>query len=138
MKQDQNIDSSNSLDIEKVSKALFQSAAEGLVVVDGAGIIRIVNPRIEELFGYREAELVGKPVDNLVPLGMRDNHASLRKKYHESPGPRAMGTGLDLSARHRDGTEFPVEISLNHFKASGKVYAMALITDIRTRKQAEQ
>lgn len=124
--------------IEEICKALFESAAEGLVVVDNTGKIIITNPRLQELFGYSEAEMVGQSIEFLIPKRFKDGHYEKRDGYIQNPVRRSMGTGMDLWAQRKDNTEFPVEISLNHFKAGGKTFVMALVTDISTRKQAER
>ncbi|MEM0998025.1 MAG: PAS domain-containing sensor histidine kinase [Bacteroidota bacterium] len=124
--------------IEQMSKALFESAAEGLVVVNARGRIQVTNPRLSELFGYSEGEMIGKTVEFLIPRRYHDTHTADRNTFMKKPGRRSMGSGRDLWARRKDGSEFPVEVSINHFSTEGNPFVMALVTDITTRKQAEK
>lgn len=117
---------------------LFATAAEGLVVVDQQGVIRLHNPRMAELFGYQEADgLVGRPIEVVVPDAVAARHRGHRERYMASPAKRSMGAELDLLGRRRDGSVFPVEVSLNHFVLDGVGYAMALVSDASQRKSYE-
>lgn len=127
---------SDILDLNLVGKVLFETAAEGLVVVDRSGAIRLANPRVGELFGYGEGELIGLSIEELLPEALAKKHREHRESYHKKPTKRSMGQGLDLQARRKDGSQFPVEISLNHFELDGESLVMALITDITQRKRA--
>jgi PAS domain S-box-containing protein len=121
-----------------IFRTLFESAAEGLVLVDKAGTIIMINPRISEMFGYTEAELIGKRVEVLIPEKFRHSHADHRDRYNKSPKKRSMGLGMDLSGNRKDGTTFPVEISLNYFHSGDDMMVMGLITDITERKRIEK
>src|SRR5688500_11906334 len=88
----------------------FDAAPDAIVAVDADGVVRLVNRQAEAMFGYRRDELVGLPVDLLVPEQVRSVHAGHRASYAAAPVPRAMGPGLETAGRRRDGTEFPVEI----------------------------
>lgn len=123
---------------ENVFKELFNAAAEGLVVVDKSGTIQLVNPRVEHMFGYKKEELIGRPVEILMPDSFRQGHRAHRQAYVEKPEQRSMGGGMDLKGSRKDGSEFFVEISLNYFESDGELYVMALISDITLRKQVEQ
>jgi PAS domain S-box-containing protein len=123
--------------IEKICKTLFLSAAEGLVVVDKKGIIQINNPRLEELFGYQSNELIGKPIEILIPKAFHHQHVAQRDGFIKTPQKRPMGIGLSLKAARKDGSEFPVEVSLNHLEVEDETMVMALITDITNRKKIE-
>ncbi len=125
------------LQFQRVCKALFDSAAEGLVVMDDTGKIIRLNGRATDMLGYNEDELIGATIETLVPTRYAHSHASRRDSYLESPARRSMGMGMDLAARRKDGSEIPVEISLNHFEIDGMQYVMALISDITKRKVAE-
>ena len=118
-------------------RALLLSASEGVLSVDKTGCIVFVNPRIEQLFGYTENELTGQPVEMLVPSAARSGHIRHRGKYMKQPNVRAMGHGRELIGRRKDGSEFPVEVSLSPVTAPGQARAMALVTDISERKVAE-
>ncbi len=123
--------------VSSVHRALFEAATEGLVVVNKLGTIVLANPRTTELFGFAEDEILGKPVEILLPLKLRDSHQKFRDGYFKRPCQRSMGDDFTLSGRCKDGSEFPVEVSLNHFKIEGEILVMALVTDVTARKQAE-
>ncbi len=124
-------------EVSRIFAMLFRSAAEGLVVVDVKGIICLTNPRLVDLFGYTEDELLGQPIESLIPTMARARHVEQRQAYHAKPVKRPMGIGLDLLAERRDGSLFPVEVSLNHFEVDGERYVMGLVTDVTKRRQAE-
>lgn len=132
------VDRFNEEGLASISELLFRTAAEGLVVVDREGTIRLHNPRMAELFGYAEGELVGKPIEAVVPDAAMDRHRRHRERYMEQPAKRAMGAELDLYGRRKDGSVFPVEVSLNHFRLDGTMFAMALVSDATQRKAYEQ
>jgi PAS domain S-box-containing protein len=119
-------------------RILFETAGEGLVVANKEGVIDIVNPRIEELFGYKRAELIGQKVEILIPNRFSDSHQALRDGYFKQPKKRPMGLGLNLYGQRKDGTEFPIEVSLNHFVKDDEPFVMALITDVTERKKVEE
>lgn len=118
-------------------REIFQSMTEGIIVVDKAGKILVGNPIAEEMFGYRMVELTGMQMENLLPERYRGKHMSFREQFNNRPAPRRMGMGRDLSALKKNGTEFPVEISLSYSQTGGNFIAIAFITDISLRKQAE-
>jgi hypothetical protein len=118
-------------------QALFENAAQGIVVVTEDGTIDSANSMAESLFGYERNELLGMSVERLLPESRTHDHARYRTKYFDSPRARPMGLGMDLVARRKDGTEFPVEISLSHVRSSGRPRAVAFVNDITARKQAE-
>jgi PAS domain S-box-containing protein len=119
-------------------KALFEHATLSILVADEEGIIRLVNPGTERLFGYTKKELSGQPVELLIPLELRENHQKYQRQYFDSPKARPMGFGRELFARHKDGRTFPVEISLGHYKLGNKKMAVAFITDISERRRQEE
>ena len=130
---------------EDTARALIESAAEGILVVDEHGRMVQVNGQIEAMFGYAERELLGQPMEILLPERLRTRHVDHRAAYVAEPRVRTMGRGLDLAARRRDGSEFPVEISLSYVRTPGGLRAMAFVTDItervvleRTSRQAEK
>jgi len=116
-------------------KALFEYATVGIIVVDIDGRIELANPFIEKLFGYTHAELFGRPVEMLMPEAFRQKHVRYREKYVKHPKVRPMGLGLNLMARRKNGTEFPVEISLGHYELEQEQLAVAFITDITERNR---
>jgi PAS domain S-box-containing protein len=120
-----------------IFRTLLESAAEGIVVVDVEGLIVMVNGKAEELFSYQKEELLGQVVDILLPESRREVHRSHRAEYVANPRNRSMGIGLDLVARRRDGSEFPVEIALSHAGEGNEMLIMASVSDITQRKQWE-
>ena len=125
-------------DIAHICQLLFQTAAEGLVVVDARGTILLQNPRMSELFGYSDRDLLGKTIELLIPDASRQRHVHHRAHYNEHPTQRSMGAGFDLQGRRQDGSVFPVEVSLNHFQVDGVRYVMALVSDASQRKAYEE
>ncbi|MES2558373.1 MAG: PAS domain-containing sensor histidine kinase [Bacteroidota bacterium] len=117
--------------------ALFKYATEGIVVVGKDGSIVIANPKAEQLFGYAKDELIGQKIEMLIPQRYATSHVKHRDGYISNPHSRAMGIGLDLFAMRKDGSEFPVEISLSNFTTSEGDYFMSFIIDITERKRQE-
>lgn len=121
-----------------IFRTLLESAAEGIVIVDVEGRIRMVNGTAEAIFGYRQAELLGKPVETLLPESRREAHRAHRAGYLAEPRNRAMGNGLELLGRRKDGSEFPVEIALSHAGEGRRLLVMASVSDITGRKRREE
>jgi PAS domain S-box-containing protein len=117
--------------------ALFKHATEGIVVVDKAGTIVMLNPKAKELFGYADIDLIGKKIETLIPKRFAANHVHYRDHYLESPRARGMGHLMDLFARRYDGSEFPVEVSLSPFKTSDGEFVVSFVIDITERKKQE-
>jgi two-component system, cell cycle sensor histidine kinase and response regulator CckA len=119
---------------------LLESAPDAIVGVRQDGRVVLVNVRAEQMFGYPRHELIGQPIEILVPDVLRDAHVTLRNQYLGDPVPRPMGMGRPLAARRRDGTELPVEISLGSLHADDGLVVTAAIRDIteRLQVQAEQ
>lgn len=116
-------------------RALFESAPDGIIVVDRSGIIRDANPEAVRLFGYALEELEGRSIEILVPEEARDRHTGHRDRYAEQKSRRPMGIGMELTARRRDGSTFPVEISLNHMAWGEDDYTVAIVRDVTDRKR---
>jgi len=120
-------------------EALFLFATEGILVTDERGEIVRANPSAEKLFGYDRGDLIGKKVEALVPRKYSKMHEGHRSHFNEDPHARRMGIGRDLYGMRRDGSEFPVEISLSPYSSpEGKKHTIAFIVDITQRKQAEE
>jgi PAS domain S-box-containing protein len=117
--------------------ALLESASEGIVLIDAAGHITLVNKAAERMFGYDRAEMLGQGLEMLLPERARPTHVGHRTGYFAGPRVRPMGLGIDLAGRRKDGAEFPVEISLSYVQAPTGTVAMAFVTDITARKRAE-
>ncbi|MEO8760329.1 MAG: PAS domain-containing sensor histidine kinase [Bacteroidia bacterium] len=118
--------------------ALFEFATEGIIITNSQGKIIKANPSSERLFGYSKGELLDKSIEDLVPKRYKAKHADYRDGYHQSPNPRAMGKNIDLRAKRKDDTEFPVEISLTHYKKEDEAFVIAFIIDITERKKHEE
>ena len=123
---------------ETQASAILEAASEGIVIVNAAGTIIAVNRQTEIMFGYPRSELTGRPLEMLLPERFRSKHLAHRTSYVRDPRVRRMGQGLDLTARRRDGSEFPVEISLSYVETDEGLRAMAFVTDITERKAMER
>lgn len=123
---------------EPTFQALLQAAPDAIVIVDVEREIVLVNRRAEELFGYESRELIGRPVEILLPEPLRAIHASHRTTYSADPHTRPMGLGLDLVARRKDGSVFPVEISLSPLHTGPDLLITSVIRDISERKRVEE
>ncbi|MGA2127256.1 MAG: PAS domain S-box protein, partial [Xanthobacteraceae bacterium] len=126
----------------KQAQEMFQLAVEacpsGMMMIDGNGSIVMANREIERLFGYGRGELVARPVDILVPEGLRASHRRQREDFNAWPEARTMGAGRDLVALHRNGSEFPVEIGLNPIHlGEDELMVLCVVQDISERKRAE-
>ncbi|MRG94502.1 PAS domain S-box protein [Polyangium spumosum] len=108
-----------------------------MVIVDAQGIVRLVNAQLLRMFGYERDELLGRPIDVLVPERLRADHIEHRMRYAAEPRPRPMGAGLELHGRRKDGTEFPVEISLSPIRTKSGVLVTAAIRDVTERNRVQ-
>lgn len=123
---------------QTLADALLDSAAQAIIAVDAAGNIALVNRHAEAMFGYTREDLIGASMEILVPKGKRLHHTEKRTEYFREPHMRPMGNGMDLFARRKDGTDFPVEIGLSYVESAEGGFAIAFVTDITPRKQLEK
>ncbi|MGH2508125.1 MAG: PAS domain S-box protein, partial [Ktedonobacteraceae bacterium] len=117
---------------------LLALSPDALVVVDQAGTITHLNQEAQTLFDYRTAELVGQPLETLLPSRFRTQHITERKAYTTAPHARPMGVNLDLYGQHKNGTEFPVDISLRPVLIAEHLHIIAAVRDITARRVAER
>lgn len=118
-------------------RTMFEAAPYGMLLSDGQGLISMANRKLCEMFGYAVEELQGQPVEMLVPTRHRGEHVGKREQFHQSPGPREMGRGRDVTGLHKDGREVPVEIGLTSIEPASGRMALAAVVDISQRKRAE-
>ncbi len=118
-------------------RSLVEAAPEALVIVDEGGRIVISNRMVTELLGYTRDELAGQPVEMLVAPRLREAHAAQRTAYSHNPKARPMGTGLELYAQRKNGSEFPVEISLSPLRLESGLLVTAVMRDLTARKREE-
>jgi PAS domain S-box-containing protein len=123
---------------ESTIRALLDSATQSVVAVSAAGEIVLVNGKTEEMFGYSRDELLGQPLEILVPESARERHVEHRRAYFAHMQSRPMGIGLDLEGRRKDGKNFPVEIGLSGIETPSGKLAVAFVSDITQRRHLEQ
>ncbi len=119
-------------------RTLFEYSPDAIIISSSTGAITEVNSQTERLFGYARGELVGQPVETLIPERFRQIHPSHREKYGNNPQPRPMGAGLNLFGRRKDGTEFPVDIMLASVETMKGRILLSTVRDISERKKAEE
>jgi PAS domain S-box-containing protein len=118
-------------------QSLLEAAPDAIIIVDPRGSIVYVNSRTEALFGYKPEELRGQPVEHLIPQRAQSGHVGHRADYFAHPHPRPMGAGMELHGRRKDGSEFPVEISLSPLDTPDGPVAISAVRDVTDRKRAE-
>lgn len=120
------------------ARDLLNSAPDGIVIVDAAGKIVVVNSQTEVLFGYSREELIGQPVEMLIPARFTSLHLKHRAAFSAEPRVRPMGRDLELFGRQKNGTEFPVEISLSPLQTETGIFVISTVRDITDRQRAEE
>ena len=125
-------------DPSELFRLTVELSPSGMLAVDGRGAILLANAEVERLFGYDRTELVGRPVEMLLPIRLRATHPSHRAAFLAEPAARPMGAGRELLGLRKDGTEFPVEIGLNPVKGGDGLLVFASIVDITQRRQLEE
>lgn len=118
-------------------RAVVEAAPDGMLITDQDGVIELINSQIEVLFGYERDELIGRPVEVLIPFGVRDAHVAHRLRYRHAPTVRSMGIGLSLLGVRKDGSELPVEISLSPMSVSDGQRVIATVRDVSDRLAIE-
>jgi PAS domain S-box-containing protein len=123
---------------EERFRSLVESSPNAIVLTDDQGVIRLINRQTENLFGYERNELIGKPIEVLLPERFRKNHVSYRDEFYADPNARPMGVGRDLYAVHKDGHETAVEIGLTPLRSEDMLMVLATVVDITERKKNEE
>ena len=121
-----------------LSPSFFESVPDAMVAVNPDGVIVQINSQTERLFGYAQRELIGQGVEMLVPDALRKEHQHHRERFRRQPATRRMGAQLDLRGRRKDGTEFPVEISLSPVDTDSGMVVLSAIRDVSDRKRIEE
>jgi two-component system sensor histidine kinase/response regulator len=119
------------------AQLVIESVPNGILIVNRLGVITLANAPASKLFGYQDTELVGQPVEILLPAALRGAHPGHRGGFFSNPQARAMGSGRDLFALRKNGSEFPVEIGLNPIESEGEISVLCSIVDVTERKRAE-
>ncbi|MFN7919305.1 MAG: PAS domain S-box protein [Bryobacteraceae bacterium] len=127
------------LAVARRHKTLFEAVPDAILEVDASGCIAVANAATDRIFGYSPEELIGRPIELLVPEDVRGIHSTHRAAFARSPVVRPMGSGLKLQARHRDGSRVPVEISLSPLDGEGGgMHTLALVRDVSERRRSEE
>jgi PAS domain S-box-containing protein len=122
---------------EEKLRSFIEADSQGMLGISADGRISLVNRRTEEMFGYSRAELLGQSLEILLPERFAKSHVAHRREYFAAPRVRAMGAGMDLAARRKDGTEFPIEIGLSHVNTPEGPLAFGVVRDISERRRTE-
>lgn len=123
---------------ESKFKALLETAPDAMIIANEKGVIQLINLQTEKIFGYKREELIGQPVEMLIPDSFRSRHQHHRETFMKTPHARPMGEGLQLYAKRKDGSELPVEISLSPIQTDGQQWVSAAIRNITERKKIEE
>ncbi len=123
---------------ENIYSVLFESIQEGLILVDNLGTIVLNNSVCERMFGYNANELLDQKIELLIPINSRKKHKEHRVDYNKKPQQRSMGANIKLNGQRKDGSVFPVQVSLNPFDDNGKKYVTALVSDVTEKRKTEE
>lgn len=118
--------------------ALYENATEGIVLTNQTGQIILANPASQKMFEYSSNEIIGHPIEILLPKNIREKHIVLRNTFYKEPQHRTMGSGRDLYAQKKSGQKFPVEVSLSYYYRGNQRFVIAFIVDITHRKAIEE
>ena len=118
--------------------SLFENATEGIILTNGEGNIVLINPAAQRMFGYDAKEIIGRPVEMLIPQRFSHHHQQLRAGFYEHPQNRVMGHGRELFGKRKDNTDVPVEVSLSFYSREAELFVIAFIVDITHRKEIER
>jgi PAS domain S-box-containing protein len=130
------LDITERLQAEERFRQIFETAPSAMIMVSGDGRIALVNAQVEKVFGYGRAELIGLPIETLVPERFRGGHPAHRKQFMGDPRMRTIGAGQELFGRRKDGSEVPVEIGLNPIRTMEGLFVVASVVDITERRRA--
>ena len=130
--------SQDNMDSKQGIDAVFQFATEGILVTNDKSEIIQINPSAEKLFGYENGELIGQKIEVLIPKRLKEKHVGHRDGFHKNPHARSMGEGMELFGEKKDGSEFPVEISLSPYSSAEGNFVVAFIVDNTNRRIAEE
>ncbi len=118
--------------------SLFENATEGIILTNGEGRIVLVNPAAQRMFGYTASEIIGQPIEILIPQRFSHHHKELRDGFYQHPQNRVMGQGRELYGKKKDNSDIPVEVSLSFYRREGELFVIAFIVDITLRKEIEK
>lgn len=116
----------------------LETAPDAVVIIDGNGVIALVNSQTEQLFGYGRAELLGRPLEMLMPERYRGSHFAQTRAYTADPRPRPMGSGLDLFGMRKDGSEFPIDVSISPLPPQKEIFIASTIRDMTSHRRLEE
>ncbi len=123
--------------VERKFQLSVEASPGGVLILDASGRIALINGELERQFGYSRSELIGQPVELLLPDNFRANHVGLREGFFASPAVRPMGNGRELFGQRKDGSQFPMEIGLNPIRSRETMIVLATVVDISIRKEAQ-
>src|ERR1700726_1569295 len=121
----------------ELAQSTLDAAPDAMLIIDGSGVVQFTNLQVSALFGYSREDVIGRPIEMLMPERFRGRHVAHRDRYVQASRVRPMGAGLELFAQRQDGSEFPVEISLSPILSQDSTLVAAAIRDVTARKRVE-